>query len=189
MSNRLAIAAVAGRTSNLLSVLTWYRDADDEVAGFVETRRTTLPNRTPRSEVRDIAVSSMAPVAWVSHRGPSGITRLDVSLDATGTPRARTVARWDIDGGPSDLVVVEESGREVLYTTLATTGEVAAIDGSTGALLATIAVGDDPFAMAWDGTRHQRLWVALFGEDAVVGIDLDPTSATFRQVVSRVEAP
>lgn len=177
---------VAGRFSNRLSVVTWYHDADDEVAGFVETRRVSLPNRTQRSEVRDVAVSTMEPVAWLTHRGPSGITRLDVSLDATGTPRARTVARWSLEGGPSDLVVVEEDGIEVLYTTLATTGEVAAVDGATGALLATIPVGDDPFAMAWDPTRNQRLWVALFGEDAIVGIDLDPTSSTFRQVVTRI---
>jgi YVTN family beta-propeller protein len=177
---------VAGRASNLLSVLTWYRDANDDVAGFVETRRTVLPNRSQRSEVRDIAVSSRDAIAWLSHRSPSGITRLDVSPDASGVPRARSVARWNIDGGPSDLVVVDEAGREVVYATLAESGEVAAIDGSTGVVLARIPVGDDPFAMAWDPVRHQRLWVALFGEDAVVGIDLDTTSSTFRQVVVRI---
>ena len=56
------------------------------------------------------------------------------------------------------------------------------LDAATGEVEARIDVGEAPYDVAYD-ERRQRLLVSLFEEGAVVAIDIDPTSPTFRNVI------
>jgi DNA-binding beta-propeller fold protein YncE len=178
----------AGRFSNTLVNLTWYRGASGDVAAIVPLRTMSIASPSPSSEVRDIALSSDQTLAWVTAARPGAVQLFDVSRDSAGNIRGRFLARFDLDGAPADVVLVEDGEQPVLYVSQPDLNSIAVIDALSGTYVDSIYVGGLPFALAADVNVRKRLYVTLFDANAVAVIDIDPSSSSFRRVIGRVES-
>ncbi len=176
---------VAGRFSNTIAAIAWFRDDAQDVAGIVATRAASIPTTASLSDARDLVLSSDGTRGWLSTNSPDGIVTLDTSVDGEGQVRLRYLARHDIDGAPAAMVVVPEAGRDVLYVALPEEDAIAVVDAASGMREATVHVGARPFDLTLDPTRP-RLYVSLFDDHAIGVIDLDPSSPQYRSLIARI---
>lgn len=156
-----------------------------EVVEFLVETQTLVPTTFDSAEVRDMAFSADMQRAYVTSNRPSAVLVLDMSLDDNGEPRAVALDRFDLDGAPAELTTASEGGREVLYVAQSNDEALAIIDAETGILLDSISLGGLAFSVEHDAVA-MRIYVALFDQHEVVAIDIDPNSATFRQIVGRI---
>lgn len=177
---------VGARFSPRISALSYFGLTDGTPGGIVIDSQTAYPSSLSRAEARDLQFSTDLTRAWVTTQSPSALLTIDVRPAAEGLSVNQVLRRVDLDGNPAEMVVVNEGGRDMLYIALATDEAVAVVDGETGELVDTIALGALAFGMAHDGVRHQRLYVTLFDEDAVAVIDLDPSSPAYRSVIAEI---
>lgn len=177
---------VAGRFSDRIASLTWFLRADGSASPPVLYATTQLAESFNGAEIRDALLSQDGRFLYLASSGPSSIVVLELSVDAGGQGRVTYRTRFDLDGAPSSLTSVVEQGEETLYVALADRGEVVAFAPRTGEMLERIAVGGLPAGVVADVTRHNRLYVPLFDDNAVAVIDLDPASPNFRRLVRRI---
>ncbi|MBU6159937.1 MAG: hypothetical protein KGO50_02340 [Myxococcales bacterium] len=178
---------MASRFGTRIYTLAWFHTLEGEAGGVVPARSLSLPTPGDRVEMRDVAFSSDGERAWLTGQNPAALYTLDVRPDGQGLARNTLLSRVDLDGAPADLVAIHEQGRDILYVALADDEAIAVIDGTTGVLLDRIELTGLAFGLAWDGVRHQRLYVTLFDTDSIGVIDLNPTSPFFRTVVAVVQ--
>lgn len=183
---------VAGRYSRRLLGTTPVFDPNafafaDQVLDVVEivvSNETRVPSTFDTSEVRDMVFADDGTRAYVTMNRPSAILVLDMTLDADGDARATPLERFDVDGSPAEMVLLEEGGRDVIYTALSADESLAVYDAETGILRDLIQLDGLAYGLAHDPV-NQRIYVTLFDEHAVVAIDVDPSSPNFRHVVER----
>ena len=176
-----------GRFTSNVRLVDWFLDASGAPAEVVVTRVASLPTTLDRSEMRDAVLSNDSRTLWVTATRPDTVFLLDMRIDDTGEPRMQpdpVLPKFDLDGGPADVVLVQEGSREMLYVALADAGELVAVDGRTGRVDARIPIGAQANGLAYDAER-QALYVSAFADDLVARVDLAPGSPTFRQVVAR----
>ncbi|MEV5361096.1 beta-propeller fold lactonase family protein, partial [Micrococcus luteus] len=111
-----------------------------------------------------LAVDPAQQFAWVADGQGGRISRIDLN---TGQVTTITVA-----GNPKDLVIVRQSGRALLYSTLNSGSSVAVRDADTGTLLRTIALpaGSAPTNIT-AGRDGRFLYVANLSQNSVTRID------------------
>lgn len=179
---------VAGRFSRRIRGLRHIFDPRDgtsaEVIDFVVRTETAIPSTLDAAEVRDVVFSEDGERAYLSLNRPSSIMVLDMTRDAEGQARGTVLERFDVDGAPAQLVLTRESGRPILYVALTADQAIAVYDAETGTLLDSIQLDGLAYGLAHDAGTG-RMYVTLFDERAVVAIDLDPASPSFRHVVRR----
>jgi DNA-binding beta-propeller fold protein YncE len=178
---------MASRFGTRIYTLTWFHTVEGEAGGVLPGRSLNLPTPGDRVEMRDVAFSSDGERAWLTGQSPSALYTIDIRPDGRGLARNTLLSRVDLDGAPADLIAVNEQGRDILYVALADDEAIAVIDGATGVTLDRIELTGLAFGLAWDGVRHQRLYVTLFDSDSVGVIDLNPTSPFFRTVVAVIQ--
>jgi hypothetical protein len=178
---------MASRFGTRVYTLAWYHTVQGEAGGVVLGRSLSLPTPGDRVEMRDVAFSSDGERAWLTGQSPAALYTLDVRPDSRGLARNVLLGRIDLDGAPAELVAVNEQGRDVLYVALADDEAIVVLDAATGVLLDRIELTGLAFGLAWDGIRHQRLYVTLFDTDSIGVIDLNPTSPFFRTVVAVIQ--
>jgi len=177
---------IAGRFSNRIAALSYFGQTDGEPGGIIINSQSQYPTTLGRAEIRDLRFSSDGTRAWVSAGSPSSLMTLDVRQRDEGLATNQILRRVDLDGGPAEMVVVTEDGRDTLYIALADDEAIAVVDGETSELLDLIPLDALAFGLAVDTVRHQRLYVTLFDEDAVAVIDINPASPSFRSVIAEV---
>ncbi len=178
---------VGGRFSRRLQGLrhVFEPNTRGEVVEFLVETSTLIPTTFDAAEVRDMVFSADMQRAYITSNRPSAVLVMDMALDDDGEPRAVSIDRFDLDGAPAELAIANEAGREVLYVAQSNDEAIAVVDAETGILLDTISLGGLAFSLEHDPVAA-RIYVAIFDEHEVVAVDIDPASATFRQIVGRI---
>jgi DNA-binding beta-propeller fold protein YncE len=162
---------------------------EGDIAAIFPLGTIPLPNPSGTYDARDIVFTSDGDQAFVAARNPSVTLVLDTSPSnrefGTGT-RDEVTAQIDLDGEPSALALVEEASGPALYVLEFGTDEIAVVDPVNRQVVGRNPVGDGPTDAVVDQTRHQRLYVSLFNENAIGVVDLDPDSRRYRQLVAKI---
>jgi hypothetical protein len=169
-----------------LVALRWFLQPNAEAGGLLVGRQSVLPTTFERAELRDLAISPDGRWGWATGQAPSAVYRFDMSPDADGNARMILLDRFDLDGNPAEVVVVQENGRPTLYIAMADDRSLVVLDGETGGWLDRIPLDGLAFGLALDAVRHQRLYCAIFDRDALAVVDVDPASPTFRTIIARI---
>ncbi|MFT4704180.1 MAG: YVTN family beta-propeller protein [Bradymonadia bacterium] len=172
----------AARRTNAVSVLDWYLDEVGEPADILVSQAAPLPTTTELTEMRSFAATPDFKTVYLAISNPDSVVVLDARVTDEGRARLQATDQFDLDGDPSAMHIAREPDGDRLYVALRLNDEVAVVSAETGEVEARIAVGEAPYDMAYDESR-QRLLVSLFEEGAIIAIDLDPASPTFRNVI------
>lgn len=163
--------------------------AEGDLEAVFQTDEVTVEGAAPFNglDSRGIGFNGAGTMAFVANRGPNSLLFVDVGptdpLTGAGT-RNRVVDVLPLPGAPADVQVLTVGGRELVYVTSYASELVTVIDPVSHAVIGTIDVPGQPYGMAVDQVRHQRLYLSLFNAGAVAVVDLDPTSPSFHEVIA-----
>lgn len=117
---------------------------------------------------------------------PSGLVRVDTSLDEEGNSRDAVLAVAPVCGNPNLLAIDRAEGFEPLaLVTCFEDGELAVVGLDTFRLLRIVPLGAGANEMALDAER-QWVYVANTREDTISIVSLDRTSAAFLHEIARI---
>ncbi|MCC6623422.1 MAG: hypothetical protein IT385_19335 [Deltaproteobacteria bacterium] len=201
----LAQSPATGRvygTSKLANVLSTFeiaprfdaskpgQDALDPVNPWVTLAGSvTIPEPRANDRARAVAVSRDGTRLYIAYRAPDSLVIVDVADTLSGGQRARVLHKVALDTDPNDLVVVPDASGEgeLVYVSCFGADRVEVVDPLTGRIVGGIYTGDGPSGLAYFANeRMRRLYVALFEDDAVGIIELDPTSPYYHTEIGEV---
>jgi len=143
-----------------------------------------------RDRARALAISKDGTRLYATYRAPDSLVILDISDDASGGPRTRVLQKVSLADDPNDIeVVTTPTGEELLYVSCFRGDRIEVLDARSGLSMGSIKVGQGPSDMAVVDRPDlgiRRLYVALFNDNAVGVIDLDPASPTYQTEIGEI---
>ncbi|MEO1267235.1 MAG: hypothetical protein AAFX99_03990 [Myxococcota bacterium] len=180
----------AGRFDGAVVAFRPIFDLEGDVAALVETGTVAIENASPFSglDSRAIAFNNDGTEAYVSNRGPNSLLFVDVGpsdVNSNAGVRNRVTDLLPLPLDPAEVVVVPGAhGRELVYVAAFEDAVMLVVDPETRSIVETIEMPSEPYDVAVDTVKHQRLYVSLFLDDAIAIIDIDPSSPSYNQVTS-----
>ena len=148
-----------------------------------------LPQVTSTGDYfRGMAASKGRRLVYAATRSPAGLAVFDVVDDGTLSLRGLV----PLHGLPAEVATAPGAvaGDEMVYVTDFHDDGVYAVDPLAMAVVARIEVGDGPYGIAVQGDPAAgplRAYVALFEEDGLSVVDLDPASPTYHTEIARLK--
>ncbi|MDP6943792.1 MAG: hypothetical protein QF464_06540, partial [Myxococcota bacterium] len=155
-------------------------------------RTLVVPASTIQDYARGLAVSSDGSRLYAAYRSPSSLLVVDIAAGAETSPEERVLAKIPVGAAPGDVVVVPAgNGRsaELVYLSAYIGNQITVVDPALGVVVDTIHTGNGPFGMTHVHNPElgiDRLYVALFHDQSVAVVELDPTSPYHHTVVAEV---
>lgn len=142
-----------------------------------------------RDRARDLAISPDGSRLYLSYRAADTFLIVDIADASDGTPRGRVLHKIAMANDPGDIVVRSVGSRELVYVSCHKANRVEVVDPDAGAVIASIKTGAGPSGMTLIDRPDlgiQRLFVALFSDDAVGVIELDPGSPFYHSEIAEI---
>jgi hypothetical protein len=187
------------KTSSVINVLRVEPAPADEVDPTLADTPTLTLKKTlvvPGSAIDDfargLAVSPDGTRLYAAYRSPSSLLIFDVSPGAEASRDVQLLTKVQVSGSPGDVVVVPASPthpNELVYVSTYGGDRVDVVDPALGAVVDSIRTGHGPFGMAYVHNPElgiDKLYVALFHEQSVGVIELDPASPYHHTVVAEI---
>jgi DNA-binding beta-propeller fold protein YncE len=152
----------------------------------------TIPIPEPalaRDRARDLAVSHDGTRLYLTYRAADMLLVVDIAEDDSGKPRGRVIHKIAMSNDPGDIVVRNVGGRDLLYVSCHKANRVEVVDPQLGEVVASIKTGAGPSGMALIDRPDlglQRLFVALFSDDALGVIELDESSPFYHTEIAEI---
>ena len=167
-------------------------DLNADVTAIVKTGDIFIENAQPYSglDSRAIAFNGDGTRAFITNRGPRSLLIADVgpsNLEANSGTRNRVIDAITLPQDPADLAVISTGDADLIYVASYESSVISVINPRTRTIVDSIKIPGEPYAMAVDQNRHQRIYVSLFADNAIAVVDIDPTSPSFNQVVSVIQ--
>ncbi len=173
-------------TSRFSNAVVAFRPVIDKgkIAGIFETAEVTIDNARPAGgfDSRGIAFNAEGTLAFVANRGPDSLVFIDVGPTDPQTGSGTRNVVVDVlfmPNAPAEIAVIDVGGKTLLYVTSFEGKAITVVDPESRAVVDNIDLFSGPYGVAVDQERHKRLYVTLFGDDAVGIIDIDPASPSF----------
>ncbi|MGB0591015.1 MAG: YncE family protein [Myxococcota bacterium] len=187
------------KSSSVINVLEVKPAPVDEVDPTLADTPTITLKKTlvvPGSVIDDfargLAVSPDGTRLYAAYRSPSSLLIFDVSPGAEDSNTLQLLTKVQVSGSPGDVVVVPASAThptELVYVSTYGGDRIDVVDPALGAVVDTIRTGRGPFGMAYVNQPDlgiDKLYVALFHEQSVGVIELDPASPYHHTVVAEI---
>jgi hypothetical protein len=143
-----------------------------------------------RDRARALAISGDGTRLYGSYRTPDSLVVIDISDDIAGNHRGRVLQKITLADDPGDIAVrTRDNGDELLYVSCFRGGRIEVVDPRAGAIVASIKVGQGPSDLVIVDRPDlgvQRLYVALFNENAVGVVELDPASPLYHTEIGEI---
>ena len=164
-------------------------DADGSLAGVFETAQIDIDNARPGGglDSRGIAFNKSGTMAFVANRGPDSLVIIDTGptdLETGAGTLNRVVDIMLMSSDPAEVAVIDIEGKELVYITSFKDRNITVVDPELRVIIDTIELFSEPYSIAVDQVRHNRLYATLFSSDAIAVIDIDPASPSFNQVTA-----
>ncbi|MBN1947341.1 MAG: beta-propeller fold lactonase family protein [Bradymonadales bacterium] len=163
---------------------------EGDIAAIYGLGSVSLSNPLGTYDARDIVFAPDGNRAFVAVRNPNAILVIDTSPSDPlygGGSRDLLIDQIDLAKTPTALAYVEDELGPALYVAEYGADQLTVVDPDNCLVVDHFEVGDGPSRMAVDQTRHQRIYVTLFNEDAVAVVDIDPNSPTYRSTVAKIQ--
>ena len=187
------------KTSSIINVLQVEpapsADADPSLADtptLTLKKTIVVPGSVIDDFARGLAVSSDGTRLYAAYRSPSSLLIFDVSPGGEASGEAQLLSKVQVSGSPGDVVVVPQSEThptELVYISTYGGDRIDVVDPALGMVVDTIRTGNGPFGMAYVRNPElgiDKLYVALFHEQSVGVIELDPASPYHHTVVAEI---
>ena len=159
-----------------------------------------VPAGAVRDYARGLAVSADGTRLYAAFRSPSSLLVLDIAAGAEATPDERMLAKIPLGFAPGDVVVVPaevsktpdatcQHATELVYVSAYGDEQIDVVDPALGIVVDTIRTRRGPFGMDYVCNPEKnidRLYVALFHEQSVGVVELDPTSPYHHTLVAEI---
>ncbi len=152
----------------------------------------TIPIPEPalsRDRARDLAVSPDGTRLYLTYRAADMLVVVDISEDGSGKPRGRVIHKIAMSNDPGDIVVRNVGGRDLVYVSCHKANRVEVVDPQLGEVIASVKTGAGPSGMALIDRPDlgiERLFVALFSDDALGVIELDESSPFYHTEIAEI---
>jgi DNA-binding beta-propeller fold protein YncE len=195
-NGRLYTSSKVASVFNILDVGA-REDADnpellDPVNPYLQLVATVAVPEPPvvSDRARDLALSKDGTRLYATYRGPDSLLIVDITDDASGNPRGRVLQRVSLADDPGDIeVVTADNGDELLYVSCFRGDRIEVVDARSGTPVGSIRTGQGPSGMAFVDRPDlgiRRLYVALFNENALGVIELDPSSPYYHTEIGEI---
>ncbi|MBW2735524.1 MAG: hypothetical protein JRH20_24330, partial [Deltaproteobacteria bacterium] len=168
------------------------------IASFViqEDRRVIAAPRapiqaaSPGTDVRGIAFAPGGEVLYAVSRSPASLVALDMSRE-DGVPRAEPLWMTEICGDPGVVRLAQNPQKphdpmaQLAYVVCFAEPVIYVVDTQLAQVVDRIYTGNGANGLVLDA-RNRRAFTANFVENTVGVIDLDPSRATYHQMVLRL---
>ncbi len=139
---------------------------------------------------RALAISKDGTRLFATYRAPDSLIIADIADDQFGGPRARILQKVTLSDDPNDIELVTTStGEELLYISCFRGDRVEVVDARSGLSMGSVKTGQGPSEMTVVDRPDlgiKRLYVALFNDNAVAVIELDPASPFYNTVIGEI---
>ncbi len=143
-----------------------------------------------RDRARALAISKDGTRLYATYRAPDSLVILDIADDPSGGPRGRVLQKVSLADDPNDIeVVTTAAGDELLYVSCFRGDRIEILDARSGVNMGNIRVGQGPSDMTLVDRPDlgiKRLYVALFNDNAVSVIELDPASPFYQTEIGEI---
>ena len=162
----------------------------DDSHRILDHGRTSVAIISPGNDVRGIVFGPAGETLYAVDRLPPTLVALDMS-DKGGTPRKDPLWAVEVCAEPSVLRLVQNPTRPndpqalLAYVVCFAAAQIYVVDTQLRRVVDKILVGSGPHGLAVDST-NKRAFVANFLDNTVGLIDLDPSHASFHQMVLRI---
>ena len=151
-----------------------------------------IPTSAVQDHVRGMAVSADGSRLYAAYRSPSSLLVVDIGAGPEASADERVLAKIPVSGSPGSVVAVPASAThpaELVYVSAYSGDRVDVVDPNLGVVVDTIPTRHGPFGMAHVRNAElgiDRLYVALFHDQSVAVIELDPSSPYHHTVIAEI---
>lgn len=142
-----------------------------------------------RDRARDLAISRDGTRLYATYRTPDSFITLDIADDGRGNPRNRVLNKIAMANDPTAMAIHEVDGQELVYVSCFRDDRVEVVDPIAGQVIASIKTGAGPSGLTVVDRPDlgvRRLYVALFTDQAIGVIDIDPTSPFYHTEIAEI---
>jgi YVTN family beta-propeller protein len=142
-----------------------------------------------RDRARDLAISKDGTRLYATYRTPDSFITLDIADDGRGNPRNRVLNKIAMANDPTAMAIHEVDGQELVYVSCFRDDRVEVVDPIAGQVIASIKTGAGPSGLTVVDRPDlgvRRLYVALFTDQAIGVIDLDPASPFYHTEIAEI---
>ena len=137
---------------------------------------------------RGMALSKGKRLLYAASRSPASLVVFDVLEDGTLSLRGAV----PLHGSPAEVAIAPGAtpGDEIVYVADYHDDGLYAVDPRAMAVVARIQVGEGPYGVAVQddpAIGPRRAYVALFEENGLSVVDLDPASSTYHTEIARLK--
>jgi len=143
-----------------------------------------------RDRARSAVLSADGSRLYVSFRSPDSLIVFDTQPES-GTSNLREIRKIPLTGDPGEIALVPatDDHPELLFVSCFQSNRVEIVDPNAGVVVGGIRTGQGPSGLAVIENAELnifRLYVALFNENAVGVIELDPTSPEYLTTIAEI---
>lgn len=142
-----------------------------------------------RDRARDLAISKDGTRLYATYRTPDSFITLDIADDGRGNPRNRVLNKIAMSNDPTAMALHEVDGQELVYVSCFRADRIEVVDPIAGQVIASIKTGAGPSGLTIIDRPDlgvRRLYVALFTDQAIGVIDLDPASPFYHTEIAEI---